>query len=597
MNRPIRPARLVTAGAAGFLGAALSIAACSSDRQGFADPVSGFDDDASVEPEACGFRCSLDGRSVVQACTGEIVETCKPELTCGGGTCQEPCAAAAADNSSNGCDFYLQPPAYREAQACYAAYVVNTSNLPVAMSWELEGQKLDLEKAVFRATPGKPNELEHHTGPIPPGETVVVYISDADRANGAVVTENSPPCPEGVVPMTYVETVPRRTGRGTSFHLKTSAPVGLTSIYPASGGSSYVTTATLLLPVPLWGKENMIINAWSNITNAFYFTGTGPTAQIVASEDDTEVTVHPTSAVQDGVDVGGTAKGVPVTYRMRRGEVVQFRQAEELTGSVIVSNKPTTVFGGHECMFVPSDLGACAYAQQQLPALAQWGNEYAAVGHRPRVANEQEPMAYRIVAARDGTTLDYDPGIPPKGAPLTLAAGEVATFFTGVGEPFVVRTQDAEHPIYVAAYMTGAATGRYNGSGDPEFVNVIPAQQYQSAYSFYADPTYEDTSISVIRRKTNGEFKDVWLECAGVLDGWKPIGTRGEYEWRRVDLARKSGLGEAFDGGACTLGLQRMRSDGEFTATVWGWDYCTSYAYPGGMALRTVSRGSFAPVR
>ena len=200
-------------------------------------------------------------------------------------------------------------------------------------------------------------------------------------------------------------------------------------------------------------------------------------------------------------------------------------------------------------------------------------------------------------AARIAPSMHAPCGVPPKGAPLSRAAGEVATFFTGVGEPFVVRTQDAEHPIYVAAYMTGASTGRYGNGGDPEFVNIVPAQQYQSAYSFYADPTYADTSITIIRRKTEGAFKDVWLECAGVLSDWKPIGVRGEYEWRRVDLARRNGTGDTFDAGTCTLGLQRMRSDGTFTATLWGWDDSVSYAYPGGTALRNVSTGSFVPLR
>jgi IgGFc binding protein len=391
--------------------------------------------------------------------------------------------------------------------------------------------------------------------------------------------------------------VPKTIGRGKSFHLTTNAPVGLTSIYPAAGGASWVTTATLLLPVPLWGKENMIVNAWGAVTNSTGFNGAGPTTQIVASQDDTQVTVYPTHAIQGKDDVAGTAEGVPATYQLNRGEVLQFRQVEELTGSVVVSNNPISIFGGHECALIPSDTMACDYAQQQLPALAQWGSEYAALGYRPRLEkSEGEAIPYRIVAARDGTKLDYDPPLPPPGAPLELAAGEVATFFTGVGQPFVVRTQDAEHPIYMAAYMTGADALDANGVGDAEFVNVVPAQQYQNAYSFYADPTYADTSLAIIRRKTNGEFKDVWLECAGILSDWKAIGVRGEYEWRRIELARRFGKSDSFGDTTCGLGLQRMRSDGQFTATVWGWDSYTSYAYPGGTALRNVSTGSFAPV-
>jgi hypothetical protein len=35
-----------------------------------------------------------------------------------------------------------------------------------------------------------------------------------------------------------------------------------------------------------------------------------------------------------------------------------------------------------------------------------------------------------------------------------------------------------------------------------------------------------------------------------------------------------------------------MRSDGPFTATLWGWDYCASYAYPGGQAQRKLVESS-----
>ena len=214
-------------------------------------------------------------------------------------------------------------------------------------------------------------------------------------------------------------------------------------------------------------------------------------------------------------------------------------------------------------------------------------------------------MPYRIVAARDGTQLDYDPVVPP-GAPITLSAGEVVTFWSGTGDAFVVRTQDADHPIYLAAYMTGGCPSdgsdylgsrHYHCKGDPEFVNVVPAAQYLSSYSFYADPTYEESSLVLVRRKNGDRFDDVSLECAGDLTDWKPVGTRGQYEFTRVDLIRKFGPGEEFDGGVCQSGLQRMKSQGPFTATVWGWGQAASYAYPGGMALRKLTNVPVDPLR
>ncbi len=227
---------------------------------------------------------------------------------------------------------------------------------------------------------------------------------------------------------------------------------------------------------------------------------------------------------------------------------------------------------------------------QQIPSFEQWGSEYVGVGYRQRTASPHELMPYRIVAAQDGTRLDYDPVIPP-GAPTEMNAGDVATFPVSVNESFVVRTQDAAHPIYMAAYMQGRQGGYYGtpgmaGHGDPEFVNVVPAGQWQSSYSFYADPSYDETSLVVIRGKQRGKFEDVWLECAGILEGWTPIGTRGDFEFVRVDLQRGGGPGQSFGDKVCQTGLHRMKSEGPFTATIWGWSFAASYAYPGGMALR-----------
>ncbi|MBN9161683.1 MAG: IgGFc-binding protein, partial [Myxococcales bacterium] len=167
--------------------------------------------------------------------------------------------------------------------------------------------------------------------------------------------------------------------------------------------------------------------------------------------------------------------------------------------------------------------------------------------------------------------------------PLKLEAGELALFTARTNDAFVVRSRDAEHPFYLGMHMTGCIP--YDSMGDPEFVNVVPTGQYMSSYSFYADSTYPEHSLVIVRKKTHGDFKDVWLECAGDLPDWKPIDNAGQYEYRRVDLSRRFKPGDSFGDKQCRTGLQRMRSEGAFSATLWGWGVAASYAYPGGMAF------------
>jgi IgGFc binding protein len=572
--------------------AAACVGACGDDRKGFEHRETTFESDGggTVDAPDCRQRCSLDGRSVIDGCTGAIVKTCPVELACGAAACMEPCAAASADRSSNGCEFYFQAPRFEKKypQQCYAAFVVNTSLQAAKVSLELEGKALDLSKAMFRTTPGSA-ELIPHQGEIPPGESVVLFVSDRDPSAPPELYEDyRVPCPSKVVAAAFVDRNPNGTGTGASFHLSSNVPVATTTIYPFGGARTELPSATLVLPVTSWAEEHMIVDGWE-VSNCG-----APATQIVAAADDTEVTLRPKRDVQDGNGVRGGPAGSALTYRLSKGQHLQFFQDEELTGSILTSNKPTAVFGGHSCAWIPEDVGSGDSLGQQIPPYQQWGSEYVGVGYRPRLGNEHEPMFYRIVAAHDGTQLDYDPALPP-GAPVTMNAGEVATFQSGTGDAFVVRTQDADHPVYLAAYMTGQA--QYKTMGDPEFVNVVPAGQYLSSYSFYADTTYAETSLVVVRAKASGTFKDVWLECAGNLTGWKPIGTRGDYEFVRVDLQRQNGPGETFGTSVCQVGLQRMRSEGAFTATLWGWARVASYAYPGGMAQRKLVEASLGPIR
>ncbi len=585
--------RLATPLALSMTGLALvAVAACASDRDGFVKAPELVAPLPDGDAGTCPLQCSLDGRSVIQSCDGAVVETCPDTQACGGAKCQEACAAAAADSRSDGCEFYVQNFPLND-DGCLAAFIVNTSTQPVEIALDKEGKAFDLSKAVWRTNPGDATLLEH-TGPIPPGESVVLFIA-GPRQSAADSPFGGKPlsCPDGVVPATEGFAL-ARTGIGSSIHLTASAPVSTVAMFPFGGAKSYKPAATLLMPVVTWAKEHVLVDGWeARVGN--------PASQIVASEDGTEITIIANKTLQDGLGVKGGPPKTPLKYSLDKGQHFQIHQPEELAGSIVLSNKPTTIFGGNTCAFVPSYGGACDMLWQQIPSFEQWGSEYVGVGYRQRTASPHELMPYRIVAAQDGTRLDYDPAIPA-GAPTEMNAGDVATFPVSVNEPFVVRTQDSAHPIYMAAYMQGREGGYYGtpsmaGHGDPEFVNVVPAGQWQSSYSFYADPTYNETSLVVIRGKQRGKFEDVWLECAGTLEGWTPVGTRGDFEFVRVDLQRGGGPGQSFGDKVCQTGLHRMKSEGPFTATIWGWAFAASYAYPGGMALRKLVDTPLLPIQ
>jgi hypothetical protein len=286
-----------------------------------------------------------------------------------------------------------------------------------------------------------------------------------------------------------------------------------------------------------------------------------------------------------------------------KGQLLQLEQSTELTGSAIQSNKPVGVFGGATCLSIDVGAAACDGAHQQLPPVRALGSKYVGVRYRNRFDGKEEAPPWRLVGAVDGTTLAYEPSMPA-GAPTTLKQGEVKEFNSA--GPFVVKSQDDKHPFYISGHMTGCATlGQpLDCRGDPEFVNVIPAQQYLNSYVFFTDPTYPETDLVVTRSKANGAFADVTLDClGGPVTGWQPVGSSGEFEYTRVDLSRGNFVKQA----GCDNGRHEMKSTAPFGLTVWGWgsaatggaftgtggggfySQAVSYAYPAGAGVKPVN--------
>jgi len=535
--------------------------------------------DNTTGPACQEFSCSDDLKSIL--CDGAPFDTCAPGNYCVDAACVPltPCEAAELLKSSEGCEYYAVKSELIDAAAgsCFAAFVANTSDQPVKLSVEYNGQALPV--ANFTRIPqGQGQGIVYQPydadAGLPVGEVAIMFLS---RGPG-----NFPNCPApaGVQQETHVV----GTGFGRAFRISTDQPVAAYQMLPYGGGSVAATSATLLLPTSVWDINYIAINAYQKSAAV---PQANPLFSVVAAEDGTEITLDPKVAVVGGNGVQGGPAGVPLKYMLNRGQTLQLSQPTELTGSPLVANKAFGMFGGASCLNVPVNAIACDGAHQQIPPIKALGNAYAAVRYRNRIANNEESPPWRLVGAVNDTQLVWTPAKPP-GAPDTLGLGQVAEF-TSPG-PFLVESQDLDHPFYLAAYMTGG--DQYNGAGDPEWVNVIPTAQYLREYVLFTDPTYPETSLVVVRNREDGAFADVKLGCAGNIGGWQPLGP--DQEWTRVDLV----TGNFQNVGNCSNGRHEMSSASPFGVTVWGWgsnasfpfnSVYVSYAYPAGAAIKSIN--------
>jgi hypothetical protein len=586
--------------------------ACAGGRQtlgflppdaGTAAPIDGggptlFTDAALGDGGQCSTQCSDDLHQIV-TCTNppQVVQTCTGDTACGGSSCIPACQAAAANKSTVGCDYYAVPPdvwnyaAWNTSQSapgnCFAAFVTNNWSVdggtPMQVSLVWKGQTINAMPFAYTAQAvdagvdagSAVTYTPVGDAGIPPNSMAIVFLNQTQDNPGSQsipVPGDKTLCPAGVHAAVETEDVVLHgTNIGNAMEIQTSVPAVVYDIYPYGGAASGIPSATLLLPTNVWDTNYVAATMAETPANL------PPGIDLVAQQDGTTVTVLPTTDITAGGRVTGTTKGTPVTYNINKGQTVHIMQfvdnsGNDLSGSIVNSNYPVGLWGEHFCL------------------------------------TQTAPPTWRILGMVDGTTLTYDP--PNPSAPQTLAKGQLVEF----DGPTVlhVQSQDAGYPFYLATHRPGdgdcdsghqqippvqslgseyvAVANDPNESitynlGGPETVNVIPPSQFLKSYRLFTDPTYRYTEHALVRVKAADKtFKDVNLDCLGIVTGWQPVGSSGQYEYTRVPLREADS-----QVGNCDNGLHTITSDQGFGVTVWGFDGAASYAYPAGASVKPIN--------
>lgn len=538
-----------------------------------------FADGGLADASPCETTCSSDFHSVID-CHGTVVEQCSGMQGCdvSNKICVNACSAAVANKQSVGCEYYATNMDQFQNDVCFAAFVANTWNTPAQIQVEYAGQQLSL--ASFARIPsGAGPALTYAPLPatgLPPGEVAILFLAGSPQS--------AVPCPVPAAVSTG-SVLFGTSGIGSSFHITSDVPVVAYEINPYGGGSAAVTAASLLLPTSVWDTNYIAVTASP-------YDIYPPSMNVIAAEDDTTVTMLPVNAVQGGGGLSPGPANTPYVFKLNKGQQAQFTQALDLNGSILQSDKPIGFMAGQPCMRAPKGVAYCDHGEQMIPPIKALGNEYVGVMYRPRIPGDQ--AIWHVVATVDGTQFTWSPAV---GGPAALGAGQSYDFITD--QPFVVKSQDEDHPFMLFTYMSGSTwKPGMDGYGDADFVISVPPAQYLSEYVFFTDPTYPEANLVIVRSKHNDKFEDVELDCAGVLGGFSPIGA--DYEWARVDL-----ISHNFQNvGNCSSGRHQIKSKGRFGLWVWGWgtpETATftanvSYGYPGGMNVQPINEVVIPPL-
>lgn len=227
---------------------------------------------------------------------------------------------------------------------CFAAFVTNIWGTPMTLRIDSSGSPIDASPYAY--TPQRSGTNITYapipaTG-IPAGSMAIVFLA---QLQGTIN-----PCPSGVsAAFTTTDVAVHGAGIGSAIHLVTSVPAVVYDIYPYGGASSYYTSATLLLPTPVWDVNYLAISAYHSILDP---TGTGVGSPmsigVVAMQDNTMVQVLPRAAIASwprgpmaaGPTVPASPANVLATFQLNKGQFLQLEQLDDLSGSPIQASAP-----------------------------------------------------------------------------------------------------------------------------------------------------------------------------------------------------------------------------------------------------------------
>ncbi|MDC0670391.1 IgGFc-binding protein [Nannocystis radixulma] len=476
-------------------------------------------------------------------CDGD--ELCDADV----GTCQPACAVVAKRDSSLGCEFWAVDMANVPPRDAFV-YAIAISN-PSAT------QPVNVE--IFDAKNGGEQKLLG--GVIAPRQVRTFLLSGTSNAQSGFYPGDAGFLGSGIA-------------SGRAFRVVSDLPIVATQFNPLGGALAFTTDASLLLPTHALGTRYFHL-AWGE------GLGSGSSLVVVATEDDTTISIKPKVSVAAGQGgMPAMIKDVVTEVQLDRYDYIQLQSSSgDFTGSEIDADKPIAVFGGHTCGQVPNkNVTFCDHLEEQIFPVETWGVEYVALRSPKRGT---EDMYWRVLARETGATVTFTP--KPEGlvdATQNIPAGGFIQF--NASGDFRIQSSN---PILVAGYMYGSEAPGVpvdGNPGDPSMVLMVPTEQWLGDYVFLVDSSYDNDNVRLVRKAMNN---NVELGCLGAVpdENWQQIpGT--QYVTAVVNINPGEGNCEP---GTNTASAQTTT----FGIVVVGEAQGASYAYPGGMALKEIAPG------
>ena len=194
---------------------------------------------------------------------------------------------------------------------------------------------------------------------------------------------------------------------------------------------------------------------------------------VVGTENNTIMNLTTTQPVS--IDVGNgivnIISGRQYSFKLDRFQTVYITTFTDLSGTKIVTDKPASVFSGHECVLIPETASGCDHIVEQIPPTTVWGKVFYI---SPLLTRRSYTI--KVLAAYNSTNISFYCNDTIQF--ITINEGEF------IVKTFTLQEYCAIHSskiILVAQFSHGQNDDSVNG--DPSMALVPAKMHYTSRFS------------------------------------------------------------------------------------------------------------------
>ena len=214
---------------------------------------------------------------------------------------------------------------------------------------------------------------------------------------------------------------------------------------------------------------------------------------VVGTEDFTEVYITLKTATDGNITFENVEYGDGDVIRITLNWLQTFYAylyANDLSGSVIESNKPVVVLSGADCIDIPKDVsGGCNIIESQMIPVRQWDNDFIVPPLYPASRSPVRVYAIHNYTQVNITYIDAGNSVSASFA-LTLNLGEFweRTDTSPLTKPVVISSAKM-----VSVVLYGASKGESDGQKSNPFMLVVPGiRQYATTTATFPTLQYGD---------------------------------------------------------------------------------------------------------